>query len=324
MEEKIRKVLIIRLSSLGDLVILSSLIEFLYKRGVKIHLALYRQFAELYEGDFRIYKLIPIERTLRGKIEGFKKIREENYDLVVDAHRKIYPTMMTLFAKTDRRAFVKKNSWERRCAVIFKKKIEEKPLYRLYIESVRDYFDSEKYPPPILVNAKKPDIELPSNYAVFVPGASKNTKQWPLEYYIELGKRVIEELKIPVILIGKEYYGRDFPEGFINLLQNTKLRELLYILKNAEFVVSNDTGPAHMAASQGTPLFVIFGPTIPEFGFRPAGSGFVKVIEKDLPCRPCSLHGLHRCPLDHFKCMLEIKPEEVLNEIKGFYSRGSH
>ncbi len=176
MEEKIKKALIIRLSSLGDLVILSSLIEFFYKRGVKIHLALYRQFAELYKGDFRIEKLIPIDRTLKGKIKGFKKIREEDYDLVIDAHRKVFPTLLALFAKAERRSFVRKNSWERRCAVVFKKRIEEKPLYRLYVEALSKYFEIEEVPVPRLVNPQKPLFEMPPKYAVFVPGASRKNK----------------------------------------------------------------------------------------------------------------------------------------------------
>ncbi|MDI6850940.1 MAG: glycosyltransferase family 9 protein [bacterium] len=320
MQEEINKVLVIRLSSLGDLVILSSLVEFLYRKGKRIHLVLYEEFADLYEEDNRIEKLIVINRTLKGKFKGLKSIREEEYDLVVDAHRKIYPFLLSLLSRAKHIIRVRKNSWERRMAVLFKRDIRETPLYELFVKSVEKYISVDVVPKPKLIFTKKPEFDLPNKYAVLVPGASKWTKRWPLEYYLELGKKIVEKLGLSVVVIGKERLIDLVPTGFINLQSNTTLRELLYILKNASFVVSNDTGPAHMAAAVGTPLFVIFGPTIPEFGFRPAGEGFIKLFEKKLPCRPCSLHGLDKCPMEHFRCMKEIKPEEVFSEIERFYS----
>lgn len=320
MQEEISKILVIRLSSLGDLVILSSLVEFLHSKGKRIHLALYEEFADLYEGDPRVEKLIVIKRTFKGKLKGLKSVREEEYDLVVDAHRKIYSVLLTLVSKAKCRARARKNSWERRMAVLFKREIKEVPLYELFVRSVEKYIPVDVIPKPKLISTKKPEFDLPNKYAVLVPGASKWTKMWPAKYYLELGRKIVENFGLPVIVIGKERLIDPLPSGFINLQSNTTLRELLYVLKNASFVVSNDTGPAHMTAAIGTPLFVIFGPTIPEFGFRPAGEGFIKLFEKKLPCRPCSLHGLDKCPMEHFKCMKEIKPEEVLSEIERFYS----
>lgn len=320
MEEKINRVLIIRLSSLGDIVIATSLVEFLYRKGVKIHFAVYEEFADLFENDPRIEKVIKIKRSFKGKIDGLKTVRGEEYDLVVDLHRKLYPAILTCLAKTRKCAACEKRSLERRLAVIFKKRMEEYPLYRLYVEAVKKYFKVDNVPFPKLVSLKKPDFEIPVEYVVFVPGASKRTKAWPIDYYVKLGNLVNERFGLPILLVGKEIMVNSLPKGFVNLQSSTSLRELLYILKNAKFVVSNDTGPAHMAAAVGTPLFVIFGPTIPEFGFKPAGDGFIKIIEKKLPCRPCSPHGLDRCPLEHWKCMLDIKPEEVFGEIEKYYT----
>ncbi|MEO0247641.1 MAG: glycosyltransferase family 9 protein [candidate division WOR-3 bacterium] len=324
MDRMINKVLIIRLSSLGDIVIATSLVEFLYRVGVRIHFAVYDEFAELFEEDPRIEKVIRIKRDIGGKIDGLRAVRSEKYDLVVDLHRKLYPALLTCLAKTRKRAACEKRSLERRLAVIFKKKIEEYPLYKLYVESVKKYFELEDIPYPKLLSFKKPNFELPEEYIVFVPGASKKTKAWPIDYYIKLGNLLYESFGLPILLVGKDIMVKSLPQGFLNLQSSTSLRELLYILKNAKFVVSNDTGPAHMTAAVGTPLFVIFGPTIPEFGFRPAGDGFIKIIEKKLPCRPCSPHGLDRCPLEHWKCMLEVKPEEVFVEIERYYSRRTH
>jgi len=318
---KIRKVLLIRLSSLGDLVIMSSLIEFLFHKGVRIHIALYERFSDLFEGDPRVEKLIKIKRDFNGKWRGLEDVRKVKYDLVVDLHRKLYPSVIALASRTKYRAYVRKNSIVRRFAVLYKRGIKEDPIYVRYVKAVSKYFEIDRIPYPKLVSFKEPEFSLPYNYTVIVPGASKHTKRWPIDYYIDLGKRINTSYNLPVVVVGNERLADSYPEGFINLARSTTLRELLYILKNAHFVVSNDTGPAHMAAAVGTPLFVIFGPTIPEFGFRPAGEGFIRTLEKDLPCRPCTLHGGDKCPLGHFRCMLEIKPEEVFNEIGKFYSR---
>ena len=67
----------------------------------------------------------------------------------------------------------------------------------------------------------------------------------------------------------------------------------------------------HLAAAVGTPVVALFGPTVAEFGFVPAGPGHT-VLERRLDCRPCSVHGGPRCPLGHFRCMKETAPEEVL------------
>jgi len=323
-EKGIGKVLIVRLSSLGDLVITSSLVEFLSKRNVKIHLALYEEFSDLFVDDPRIEKLITIKRDFKGKWKGLKEVLRERYDLSVDLHRKLYPTLLVFLSRSPHKAFMEKNSIERRLAVLFKRKIKEDPLYVRCVESVRKFFPLDEIPYPRLVSVKPPAFELPERYAVFVPGASKRTKMWPMEYFLELGKMVIENFNLPVVVISKEKLRENYPSGFVNLEKATTLRELSYILSKAEFVVSNDTGPAHMASALGTPLFVIFGSTIPEFGFRPVGKGFVKVFEKDLPCRPCSLHGKDRCPKGHHRCMRDIKPLEVFHEIQKFYSGRPH
>lgn len=311
----------VRLSSLGDLVILSSALEYLHRQNVKIYLAVYEQFSELYEKDPRIEKVIAIRRNFWGKLKGLIEIRRYSFDLVLDLHRKFYPFLISLLAIAKHRSHIVKNSLDRILAVRFKKKIEEKPLFISFVEPAFPFFASREVPFPTLVSMEQPEYHLPEKYAVIVPGASKRTKMWPHEYYVSLGKRIYSRFHIPLIVIGKENLITENPEGFINLSRQTNLRQLLYILSNAEFVVSNDTGPAHMTAAVGTPLFVIFGPTVPEFGFRPKGKGYVKVFEKTLPCRPCSLHGTERCPAKHFRCMLEIKPEEVFNEIERFYTR---
>ena len=313
-----KKILLIRLSSLGDIVILSSALEYLEGKAM-VDIALYEQFVDIYMDDPRIRKIIPIPRTLKGKIKAFKQIREEKYDVVVDCHKKFYTILLSRTARACKRISIKKNSLKRRMAVWFKKEIVERPLYMTYIEPLVALFKEKKYPVPKLVSMKKPPFDIEGKYAVFVPGASKNTKKWPREYFLQLAEMTYRKLNIKPVFVDAQPLNIRL-SFLIDLGGKTNLRELAYILHGAEFVVSNDTGPAHMAAALSTPLFVIFGSTIPEFGFRPVSEAPVFLFERKLRCRPCSLHGKDRCPRGDLLCLKDIKPEEVFRKIEEFLS----
>ena len=313
-----KKILLIRLSSLGDIVILSSALEYLEGKAM-VDIALYEQFADIYMDDPRIRKIIPIPRTIKGKIKAFKQIREEKYDVVVDCHKKFYTILLSRTARTCKRISIKKNSLKRRMTVWLKKEIVERPLYMTYIEPLVALFKEKKYPVPKLVSMKKPPFDVEGKYAVFVPGASKNTKKWPREYFLQLAEMTYRKLNIKPVFVDAQPLNIKL-SFLIDLGGKTNLRELAYILHGAEFVVSNDTGPAHMAAALSTPLFVIFGSTIPEFGFRPVSGAPVFLFERKLRCRPCSLHGKDRCSRGDLLCLKDIKPEEVFKKIEEFLS----
>jgi heptosyltransferase-2 len=107
----------------------------------------------------------------------------------------------------------------------------------------------------------------------------------------------------------------------LNWVGETTLKELIALIGRCQTFLTNDSGPLHIAVATRVPTVAIFGPTTKELGFFPYGSGHI-VIEKDLPCRPCSLHGTNKCPLDHFKCMNLITPEEVFEAVRVQMSKG--
>ena len=76
----------------------------------------------------------------------------------------------------------------------------------------------------------------------------------------------------------------------------------------------------HLAAARGVPVVAIFGSTSPVLGFAPAGEGH-SLVQADLPCRPCTLHGRERCPLGHFRCMNDLSPETVLEQVTRSLAR---
>ena len=100
------------------------------------------------------------------------------------------------------------------------------------------------------------------------------------------------------------------PENCLNLTGRTTLAELMEAIRPLKIFISNDSGPMHIAAALGVPAVGIFGPTTRELGFFPYGPGN-KVIETQLACRPCALHGSRKCPHGHFLCMRLLTVEEV-------------
>jgi len=149
------------------------------------------------------------------------------------------------------------------------------------------------------------------------PGSAWETKRWPWERYARLAERLSRERGARIVLIGgpedaelaRAILGR-FP-GALNLTGKTTLRELLALARKLDLFVTNDSGPMHVAAASGVPTLALFGPTSRELGFFPYGRGH-RVLEKDLTCRPCGLHGSRSCPEGHFLCMRLIEVDEVL------------
>ncbi len=156
------------------------------------------------------------------------------------------------------------------------------------------------------------------------PGARRATKRWPVEYYAEVVDRLSArgQAVVPVFLSSS---GDDLavesalrrlvrrPEAMRLIRQ--PLRRAAAIMARCRTVVTNDSGMMHLAAAVGTPVVALFGPTVSDFGFFPAGDGH-QVLERDLGCRPCSIHGGARCPRTHFRCLREIAPEDVLSAVE--------
>ena len=148
------------------------------------------------------------------------------------------------------------------------------------------------------------------------PGGRKKTKRWPAAKYGRLASRLVSELGVTVVMVGDEgdkSVGSQVKkecQGVLDAIGRTDIGKLGTILSRCDLTISNDSAPVHMAVAVRTRVAAIFGPTVVEFGFAPYGRKDV-VIEKDLYCRPCSLHGTDVCPEGHFRCMEDIGSDEV-------------
>ncbi|OGW37999.1 MAG: hypothetical protein A2Y97_10040 [Nitrospirae bacterium RBG_13_39_12] len=153
---------------------------------------------------------------------------------------------------------------------------------------------------------------LSEGYAVIVPGARWKTKIWPAEYFGELSFK----LPIRTVIAGSKK-DMDIANKIvvlsngnsISLAGKTDLKELIEVIRGAKFVVSNDSGPMHIAAALGIPVFAIFGPTDP-LRTGPYGKMHT-VIKEDTPCAPC-----FKKTCSEMKCMNDLSTEKVYEAIK--------
>jgi heptosyltransferase-2 len=147
------------------------------------------------------------------------------------------------------------------------------------------------------------------------PGASFGpAKRWPPERFAALAERMIGELRADVLIFGSaaeaplaEAIARAMKHAPTLLAGKTTLTQMLALLAHCQLVVTNDSGPMHIAAALGLPLVAVFGST----NERATGplSARARVVKKPVPCSPC---GLRKCPID-FRCMQGVTVEDVSN-----------
>jgi len=157
----------------------------------------------------------------------------------------------------------------------------------------------------------------------FCPGSKHFTKRWLPEYFIELGKKLSNAGFVVVIFGGKDdeiicsEISKQIPAS-INLQNNDEILLTAAYMKKCKLIVTNDSGLMHTASAVNTPVVVIFGSSVKEFGFVPYKTKNLILENELLICRPCSHIGKEKCPENHFKCMKDLTPDFVFNNIINF------
>ncbi|MDD6088683.1 MAG: glycosyltransferase family 9 protein [Desulfovibrionaceae bacterium] len=149
------------------------------------------------------------------------------------------------------------------------------------------------------------------------PFAAHETKTWPLEVWKRVADCLVEQ-GYNLLTVGRgSVPSRHWP-GFC-CVNSTTLRELAALLGECRMLMTGDSGPMHLASAVETPVLAVFGPTVRAWGFFPEGSEN-RILEKTLPCRPCSLHGNAVCPHQR-KCLYE--PDQAVQELLRIVGDGT-
>ena len=335
------KFLILRFSSIGDIVLTTPVIRCLKQQypDAEVHYATKKSYQSLLENNPYVDKVFVLEKSLNDLIS---KLKSERYDYIIDLHNNLRTTILKLRLKSPLsigegsgvRCFkFDKLNFQKWILVKFKKNIMPNvhivDRYMKTVESLGVKNDNKGLDYFIPEQDEMPLDWLPENfrngYAVYAIGGQYETKKLPLPKMIELCKTI----QLPLVLIGgkedEEMANKIAPqppegelksdskvpplgaEGAISLCGKCNLNQSASIIKNASIVYTHDTGMMHVAAAFKKKVISIWGNTVPAFGMYPYQTDFEVIEHPDLHCRPCSKIGYEKCPLGHFKCMNELK-----------------
>jgi ADP-heptose:LPS heptosyltransferase len=316
------KILVIRFSSMGDIIYTTPVVRCLKTQvpNAEIHFLTKPAFKYIYDDNPYVDKLLLLKPTLA---ETILEIKAEKYDLIIDLHNNLRTTIIKLRTGIKSSAY-KKQPIRKWLSLKFKLKLVE-PIHLVerYMKAVRflgvkndgkpiDYYIKAQHDLKALLPASHQD-----GYLAFVIGATHFTKRMPNEKIIN----ICRQIDLPVILLGGQDVknnGNEIANTLGKKVYNacgiTSLDESVFLVSKAQKVVGFDTGLTHIAEAFDKPIGSIWGGTVPELlGVQPYMVKDAQVIGIELSCRPCSKFGLEKCPLGHFKCMREIPDDIVVN-----------
>lgn len=319
------KILIIRFSSIGDIVLTTPVIRCLkLQLNAEIHYLTKPNFESILNTNPFINKVHVLDISLIAKA---KELQAENFDFVIDLHNNIRTFIFKKTLGVKAYSFPKLNI-EKFLFVNFKTNkmpnihiVERyfKPAEKLGISNDGkglDYFlpTHFKFDYPI-------DLDKP--YIAWAIGAQHFTKRFPIHKVIE----ICNKINVPIYLLGgkdDETNGNEITSktngNVVNLCGKLSLHHSAYVVKKGQLLITNDTGLMHIGAAFQKRIISLWGNTTPAFGMYPYyGNSQVKQIifeNNNINCRPCSKIGFHSCPKKHFKCMEDLDLQAIEEEIK--------
>ncbi len=329
MQVDYNKILIIKPSALGDIVHTLPFLNALHQRfpGAEIHWVVARGLHRFLEGHPMISKLWVMDKdawkqpsrlhkSLPEMIRFVRTLAAEQFDVSIDLSGLLRSGLITWAAGAGEKLGFSDS--DEGSPFFYTKKIRGGrnihaiDRYLKLAELMGCDIAPVRHPmPPCPVDV--PGFAfLPEEYCIIAPSAGKEANRWPAERFGQLAAR----LPVPSVVISN---GADAPivdevvaagKGrAISMAGKTGLKELVTLISRAGFFVSNDTGPMHIAAALGIPVFALFGPANPT-RTGPYGSGH-KIIRKEMSCAPC----YRQRPCSHWRCMEDLSVNKVLEAI---------
>jgi ADP-heptose:LPS heptosyltransferase len=321
------KILILRFSSIGDIVLTTPVIRCLKNQinDLEIHYLTKSKFKIILENNIYIDKMYDFEKSVA---EIIPNLRAENYDYIIDLHNNLRSLSLKIKLKRKSSTFPKLNikKW---LLVNFKlNKMPNKHIVERYFDAVKflgvkndfqacDYF----IPNYDIVDVNK-ELGI-EKYITFAIGAQFATKRLPSAKIKEL----IEKIDEPIVFLGDskdekiaEEICNAFPnKKLINVCSKFNLNQSASIVKQSSVLITHDTGLMHIASAFNKHIVSIWGNTIPALGMYPYYPKYSENFSihqvENLSCRPCSKIGFQTCPKKHFSCMNLQDSEKISKDV---------
>jgi len=327
-------ILIIHTAFIGDIVLSTALVSKVKEKypDSNIYYLTTPLGKEILKNNPKIKEVIVYDK--RGKDKGFgafisfvRRIRKLKIDICLTPHRYLRSSVLSILSGAKIRVGYDIAS----LSFVFNKKIKyDKTKHEVekllsFVDDDTKRFELEMYPnekDKLKIDTLVKNLSENKKIILIAPGSKWFTKKWPEEYFKILIQNLIKRDDLLVVITGgkeEKEIELELDSKVLDLRGEISLLELAELTKRASLVVSNDSAPIHItSAFPNTRIIGIFGPTVKEFGFFPWSKNS-KVFEiNSLYCRPCAIHGGNSCPEKHFRCMREITPDLIENEIYNY------
>lgn len=305
------KFLIIRFSSIGDIVLTSPVVRCIKNQipDAEIYFLTKPQYVEIVSANPYINHVIALSENIFDTIQQIQKI---DFQYVIDLHKNARSFLIKNSLSHVKHFSFNKLNIEKWLLVNFK--INQLPAIHIvdrYYEAIKNL--------QVVNDGKGLDYFIPEGtyytlpethreYIVFSIGAQHETKKMPAAKWRELAKQIEK----PIIILGGNecFENGEFiassKKNILNLCGKTTLHETAFIIKQSQAIITHDTGLMHIAAAFQKPIVTIWGNTLPALGMYPYvthSENYFSSEVSNLSCRPCSKLGKKKCPEGHFNCM---------------------
>lgn len=342
MQEPFHKTLIVRFSSVGDIVLSSLLVRAFRQRFLhaQIDYLVKSEFAELVRYNPHVSHVLEFPQN--GRFADLADIRRrivnEKYDLIVDLHDSLRsrficagsPRVVRVRKRKIARFILVKSKWNMYELFGGAPSVAERYLETVQPLGVANDGKGLEVFVPAETGSRMRDLLDDSGFSEgmhmigICPSAKHNTKMWLKEGFAETASTLALKYNRPIVLFGSledQHRCRDIEEMIqqrsanipvVNLAGKHSLTETAAAMDHCSIVITNDSGLMHIAAARKRKVVAIFGSTVKKFGFSPYGTESIVVENDSLWCRPCTHIGRAACPKGHFKCMKDISAQRVI------------
>lgn len=333
-----QKILIIQTAFIGDAILTLPMIQKLkgQNKDAEIDVVAIPSTKEIFNSSPFVSKVIEIDKKQKhkGLISLYKfvrKLKSNNYAKIYSPHRSFRSALITKLLAVDesysfsnsKLKFFYKN-------IISYKKNQHEVKRNLDLISYNYTDESWKIIPVLEINTKSKNkvddffvnLDAKIKFAAIAPGSIWETKKYPENYFVEVVKLLTAD-SFTVFLIGSKedenlcnLIAKKSGDQVISVAGKFSLIESIEFLKRMKILIANDSAPTHLGVCANIPVLTIYCSTIPNFGFYPYNKKSSFITYNNLECKPCGIHGLHKCPIKTFDCGNFIKPEQVIMKIK--------
>ena len=328
-----KKILIIRMSSIGDIILATSFLDSVKKKypNSSIDFLIKKEFSPLLQNHPQINNVIELDKSegLKGLISLGKHLMHQGYYKVFDIHNVFRSKILSFFFKRKIFFQIKKPRLKRFMLFnlklnFFKKDFSHIRMYHSILEDIHSFPRTSLYVSSDEINRAKSFLKkegVDQEFICIVPGAAWKQKQLPVDKYNELIDTLNKKFAFKIVLLGSkndticDEIKKDI--NIVNLKDKTSLRMAMSILTISKHTFGSDTGLLHASEALNTPVSMILGPTSMETGAS-INHPNSKIFEKNnLWCRPCSQNGKRPCIRKEQYCLTGIN----INDIAGTFQR---